>query len=69
MSYRVRVELDGRRVFAAADAAVSFHFAAEELPPPVQLGVCPVALCLCRTEDHIQFVRHLKFRPAVVALS
>lgn len=48
VSYRVRIELDGCWVFAAADAAVSFYFAAEELPPPVQLGVCPVALCLCR---------------------
>lgn len=54
VTYRIRVELDGRRVFAAADAAVSFHFAAEDLPPPVQLGVGPVALRLCRTDDHIQ---------------
>ena len=56
VSYWVGVELDGGRVLAAADAAVSFHLAAEELPPPVELGVCPVALCLCGTEDHIQFV-------------
>lgn len=49
MSYRVRIKLYGCRIFAAADAAVSFHLAAEEFPPPVQLRVCPVALCLCRT--------------------
>lgn len=53
VSYSVWVELDGRWVFAAADAAVSFHFAAEELPPPVQLRVCPVALGLCRRDDHM----------------
>lgn len=66
VSYRVRVELDGRRVFAAADAAVPFHFAAEELPPLVELSGCPVALCLCGTEDHIQFVRHRHQVPAGV---
>lgn len=46
-SHRVRVELDWRWVFAAADAAVSFHLAAENLPPAVELGVGPVALGLC----------------------
>lgn len=56
VSYGVGVELDGRRVFAAADAAVSFDFAAEDLPPPVELGVGPVALCLCRADEqtHLQ---------------
>lgn len=50
-THRVGVELDGRRVFAAADAAVSLHLAAEQLPPPVELRVGPVALGLCRTTD------------------
>lgn len=51
VTHRVGVELDGRRVFAAADAAVSLHLAAEQLPPPVELRVGPVALGLCRTTD------------------
>lgn len=60
VSYGVGVELDGCRVLAAADAAVSFHFAAEEFPPPVELRVGPVALCLCRGgDDHIQDIRKL----------
>lgn len=69
MSYGVGVELDGSRVFAAADAAVSFHFAAEDLPPPVQLGVGPVALCLCRPNDRIQLVKtFIRHRQGVVVL-
>lgn len=47
-THRVRVELDGCGVLAAADAAVSFHFAAEPLAPPVQLRVGPVALSIWR---------------------
>ena len=47
-AYGVRGELDGRRVLAAADAAVALHLTAEQLPATVQLCVGPVALCLWR---------------------
>lgn len=46
MFYRLWVELYWRWIPATADAAVTFHFTAEEFPPSVQLRVCPVTLCL-----------------------
>lgn len=47
-THRIRVEFNGCGVFAAADAAVTFHFAAEPPPAAVQLRVRPVALSIWR---------------------
>ena len=51
-AYGVGGELDGRRVLAAADAAVALHLTAEQLPATVQLRVGPVALCLWGDGGH-----------------
>lgn len=49
--YRVGVELDGGGVFAAADAAISLHLAAEEFPSPVELCISPEAFRFCTTRE------------------
>lgn len=45
-THRVRAELDGCGVLAAAHAPIALDFAAEAAAATVQLCVCPVALCL-----------------------
>jgi len=45
-THRIRVELNGRGVFAAADTAITFHFAAESSPAAVQLCIRPMTLSI-----------------------